>query len=811
MGPKRKEEDAVLEEAALVERFHGFLTQQYQSLLKAWRRVLDPHREGELFFSEFIEALARMGWQGDTSTLWNALVKRTSAKEGVPTLRLQEVSPTDYAYIKEFQDWTIDSFGGAVDMFNSMTADEPNCSISAADFKAACLKPGCQVDIDKIFREALDLDGIGEISVSDVAFLEVDALKQRAAVDPSFVMRLDAAKAAAKKMRRRGRLQRKVQQSALRDFRRKVRAASGGSFIRGWRAILDSDGNLAVSKTEMLKGCRQIAFVGDMVALWKSLDVDDDGTVHLQEADVRMALVLATFKKWASEHFGSCVNLLQHLSTLTKRRATKWNRDDFDYGLRLVSFPGVPGMQFRQATAMLHEAFDLSDCGFITSQDVTFLDKWEPTPWLMADPDFQERDRFIAALRGRYVNLIVAWRRMLDCGNRNCVSYKDFSNACRLLRVQNAPGVWRALDTTTSGFISLKEIDQASADTLSDFKEWAESTFGTIQCAFQVLDTKGENSLSLPLFKRVLRDFRFQGDARTLFQSLKPVTGNAAKDVRITLEDMRYLSSWNNRNRSQDTFDASSDDDKGGEHSRQSSQVVQNPNARDIDPSVRQSLQGHGVAKTSSTHLRSTGRNEKRVGSVLPSASSRPSQNSDQFVYCRSSTEHMFFTLSKTAGGMPKQRRWHDIDRRRGLAGFSSPYEIPLWPPPGAAYEQQHRIARTIPGMSSRSPGCLPGPVANSNSLNNPALMQIPPGTVAVKPLGLARSVSLPALSRATHACEVQSEHDRCSTTCQKDPILAPGPEPDVTAVSSRQGSTCSLESSTPGLEYDFIGPTVTT
>eukprot|EP00747_Dinoflagellata_sp_TGD_P085797 gnl/TRDRNA2_/TRDRNA2_163015_c0_seq1.p1 gnl/TRDRNA2_/TRDRNA2_163015_c0~~gnl/TRDRNA2_/TRDRNA2_163015_c0_seq1.p1 ORF type:complete len:415 (-),score=51.75 gnl/TRDRNA2_/TRDRNA2_163015_c0_seq1:29-1273(-) len=137
-------------------------------------------------------------------------------------------------------------------------------------------------------------------------------------------------------------------------------------------------------------------------------------------------------------------------------------------------------------------------------------------------------------------------RRFLDRDNSNRISYKDFSNACRLLRLQNVPGIWRALDQETSGFISLREIDRASAEALEHFKEWAESTFGTIVRAFRVLDTTRSNSLSFPIFKRALRDFGFTGDARVLFQSLKPDSSGrqAGRDARLTLDDLRYLSSW---------------------------------------------------------------------------------------------------------------------------------------------------------------------------------------------------------------------------------------------------------------------------
>merc|ERR1719456_1077392 len=157
------------------------------------------------------------------------------------------------------------------------------------------------------------------ISLKDVAFLEVNGLKRKEAMEPSFVMALELAKSSAHAMRKRTRLQKRGMHIALTEFQRKLRAASGGSFIRGFRRILDRNGNLCISKVEMLKGCRQVAFSGDVMALWKAMDQDGDGSVQLPEMDVRLALVLASFKKWCAEKHGSCVKAMQHLAAITRR------------------------------------------------------------------------------------------------------------------------------------------------------------------------------------------------------------------------------------------------------------------------------------------------------------------------------------------------------------------------------------------------------------------------------------------------------------------------------------------------------------
>jgi len=532
-------------ETLVIESFSRFLAERYGSVMKAWRRALDANRNGSLFFSEFIDALTRVSWLGDASALWSALLRRAQRSCEDPAVGLRELSPDDSLCIDSFQSWADQQFGGTISMFRALNS-EPNGSLTFQEFQDACVKYGYDGNATTIFHEILDLDGVGTVSLRDMAVLESDALRREMTLNPVFEMGLDAARAAAKRRKSRDDLHQRARRQALREFRSRVRAVSGGSFIRGWRGTLDLNGNLAVSKVELLKGCRKIGFRGDVVALWKAMDVDDDGTALLREVDVKMAMVLATFKKWAAEKYGCCIAALEQLSARSRCKSPTWTCDEFTAAICLASFPRVPGLGTRQVAAMLHEACDLLGTGSITSQDAAFLDRWEPSPWLRADPDYEGRERFIALLKSHYASLIVAWRWLIDRDNTNRVSYKSFCTACRPLRIQNLPGVWRALDRDMTGFISLHKIDLDSAVVLQSFKEWSETTFGSVQHAFRALDTGGSSALSLPAFRRSLQNFGYKADARVLFQSLKPESTGVqrTRDPRLAPGDLRFLSFW---------------------------------------------------------------------------------------------------------------------------------------------------------------------------------------------------------------------------------------------------------------------------
>jgi hypothetical protein len=288
--------------------------------------VLDRNGDGELLYAEFIEAVASMpAWYGDVTALWTALMRRARLHNEDQLLRLRELSVEDYQCLEDFRRWADSAFGGALEVFKVATDGRPTAVMSFLEFEEVCRSNGFNGDWRKLFFSCLCPDSYEKgASIRDVAYLETKAIKRKEAMDPGFVIQQHSSKAAAMKIRTRKQRLKQQQAEALEEFLKKLRKAHGGSLIRGWRRVLDQSGNLAVSKTELLKGCRMIAFSGDVVSLWRAMDVDSDGIVMLEEVDVQLALVLASFKKWATEENGSCVGMLVQLGILTKRQTSKW-------------------------------------------------------------------------------------------------------------------------------------------------------------------------------------------------------------------------------------------------------------------------------------------------------------------------------------------------------------------------------------------------------------------------------------------------------------------------------------------------------
>merc|ERR1719217_926529 len=110
-------------EMQVIDDFCIVLAERCGSVVKAWRTVLDPHAVGELLFSEFVEALTSLQWQGNTSALWGALVRRAHGNNRDVVVGLGEISPEDDRIMERFKFWVEDKFGGAIEMFNALTGN----------------------------------------------------------------------------------------------------------------------------------------------------------------------------------------------------------------------------------------------------------------------------------------------------------------------------------------------------------------------------------------------------------------------------------------------------------------------------------------------------------------------------------------------------------------------------------------------------------------------------------------------------------------------------------------------------------------
>jgi len=199
---------------------------------------------------------------------------------------------------------------------------------------------------------------------------------------------------------------------------------------------------------------------------------------------------------------------------------------------------------------------------------------------------------------------------------------------------------------------------------------------------FSGADSEHPQPVSPPVFKRVLSAFGFQGDVRSLFQSLKPDAGGRGvnRDARLKLDDMKHLSSWVS------TSEAIFEDDDEVDvqqadlaKSKSQLQVSRTPSKLSLGPESVPSV-GFGKYLEDSTPGGTLSQASRGIGS-----SRSYSTTSDFFLYCRGSKEHELFCEVRTdhvkRGMVKKYELGNPCGNQKASGRFQlppSPYGVPV-------------------------------------------------------------------------------------------------------------------------------------
>mmetsp|Transcript_118580 Transcript_118580/g.369379 ORF Transcript_118580/g.369379 Transcript_118580/m.369379 type:complete len:442 (-) Transcript_118580:75-1400(-) len=204
---------------------------------------------------------------------------------------------------------------------------------------------------------------------------------------------------------------------------------------------------------------------------------------------------------------------------------------------------GCPWAAETGTGGLLCAALDFYGCGFISREDLEWLDRWPVSEWLSAAPDaaaWEELRRLMLASHGRPLRV---WRSLLDKDNSNLVTWVEFQEACQAVGFRgDIGGAWCHLDQDTSGTISLQEFDPHTAEMLVSFKAWVQDHFGTVEFAFRSLDTDGSGSVSFSELKRGCMRLKWEGDAREIFDCLDQDAG--AERQTLSYKELEFLDSW---------------------------------------------------------------------------------------------------------------------------------------------------------------------------------------------------------------------------------------------------------------------------
>jgi hypothetical protein len=313
---------------------------------------------------------------------------------------------------------------------------------------------------------------------------------------------------------------------------------------------MDPDGKFAVSQAAFKRYCRTIQFEEDTHALWSSLDCAGEGKLLIEQFCIQAADVLAAFRSWAHRSFGSCVGLLETPEALKRRKQQRADGTTFvkaslsvnTFGslLWMYGYPPLLGSDGDVLLWYITTTLDYHGGSLITFADLEWLDGWQPTAWLVAEPDEETWTKIRASLEEKYGSVLCAWRKELDLDNSNKLTWPEWCQSCHRLGITgNIAGAWRSLDQRRVGYVSLKEICKESEAILSLFKEWAETRFSSMQEAFRAMDADGGGSLSLPELKSACYKYKCGAvDPKLLFDVL------SSNGRTISRKDFNFLNEF---------------------------------------------------------------------------------------------------------------------------------------------------------------------------------------------------------------------------------------------------------------------------
>jgi len=143
---------------------------------------------------------------------------------------------------------------------------------------------------------------------------------------------------------------------------------------------------------------------------------------------------------------------------------------------------------------------------------------------------------FKTMLCRQYGNLARAWRFALDTDGNQRLSFIEFCTAVRTLGYEgNLKKLWHALDSDGTGHITLEEIDERAANTLSEYKALLNKKYGNFLKAWKKgLDIDKSGRLELEEFIKCNEKMGWTGDSKYLFLLLIPDAGRKY----ITMADL---------------------------------------------------------------------------------------------------------------------------------------------------------------------------------------------------------------------------------------------------------------------------------
>eukprot|EP00927_Polykrikos_kofoidii_P012175 TRINITY_DN15237_c0_g1_i1.p1 TRINITY_DN15237_c0_g1~~TRINITY_DN15237_c0_g1_i1.p1 ORF type:complete len:767 (+),score=120.86 TRINITY_DN15237_c0_g1_i1:158-2302(+) len=497
--------------------FRSFLEKSEGSSLNAWLRHFDKNNDHRITINEFNRGMRKMNFLGDTSAVFSMLDLDHSGE-----LSLDEIDASRAALWRKFRSFCVATFENATDMVSKLAGPARRHveRLDVAMFTEGLQHNGWDGSFEAILFSAIDIEQKLYIDAAGLKWLEVEKRRQR--------RKEQAKKRALLERPKHSKPNWAHYDAVLEEFKTYLKRRYG-NFIRAWRNVLSPDGAMTLQRVDLFKAVAAIGWPGDVRTLWHAFDRDDSGYAAVEELDPKNAQLMAHFRAFIMERFGSSSAAFRAFDKFNRK---KLRQQEFVAALKSFGFalPGKP----------IFTALDFQSTKAIIEDDLHFLDRWKPPAFLIASANYQAAEDVKATLLRIFKNHLKAWRQALDCDSTNRCNWDEFEAACNRIGFNgDVAGAWRALDDDLSGFITLSEIDPVANDTLRRFKHWANEEFGGVRSAFAVFDSDGSNEVSSREFRRSCRIYGFEGDVHTLFRAL-----DLERSGSLTIKEVAFLDEW---------------------------------------------------------------------------------------------------------------------------------------------------------------------------------------------------------------------------------------------------------------------------
>jgi len=308
-----------------------------------------------------------------------------------------------------------------------------------------------------------------------------------------------------------------------------------GTVLSAWKAI-DENQDGKISYNEFLRASRHVGVTDPARKIFFSMDLRRSGFISVEELEPEVGHLLSSLAQAVGRAYGCTADAWQ--IRFNPRGFPRISAADFIGACKDFQFPGDSAM-------VAFQELCTDKASGISRQEFGFLDRWitdtmpaapkRPmvTPKAASEPVLpnltplqmkpkQGRKDFKDLLLKSYKNFVRAWREGLDRDRNGRLDQKEFTRAVKDLGFAgNSRELWEELDLNGNGWVSLWELDEATAVLLQEFKASAEAAYGSLQMAWQeAMDTRDNDRVKILDFKEGCKLLGYKGDANKMFALL---------------------------------------------------------------------------------------------------------------------------------------------------------------------------------------------------------------------------------------------------------------------------------------------------